>query len=402
MLQRSMISILAESTAPDPALAHPGKGGAQPVTIALQGGGALGAFSWGVLERLLDEPRLAIALASGTSAGAMNAAMLVQGLATGGPAEAKALMEKFWRRVAVAAGSPDLDAGAWLPPFGTLFGPMAEVLRQAAPALPAGQLATNPLLGVLDGLFDRSALGRPGSPGLVVAATRVSTGEPKLFRDAEITVDVLLASACLPQLMPPVEIDGELYWDGGYASNPPLRPLIEAGSPPDVILVRTMPQERPDPPRGNAAIRARSAELAFGAALQQELRSLAVARRLIAELPDPPPPGGALDRLRQARLHAIGAEEAFRALPIGSGLAPPRWDFLCRMRDLGNAAAERWLADNLSAIGVRASLDLAHLAAPLVALPDPPEGDRRPRRQGLRRLLRLGRSDRPARTRRSG
>lgn len=364
-----------------------------PITLALQGGGALGAFSWGVLDRLLDEPRLAIRVASGASAGAMNAAMLVQGLASGGPdggrAEARALLEKFWRRVAVAAGSPDLDAAAWLPPFGALFGPMTNALP--GPALPPGHYVANALRGVLDGLFDPETLGRQGAPSLVVAATKLSTGEPRLFRDGEITTEVLVASACLPQLMPPVELDGELFWDGGFASNPPLRPLIEAGSPPDVILVRTSPAERPEPPRGTDAIHARSAELTFGAALRQELRSLAVARRLIAELPDPPPPDSALDRLRKARLHAIGAEEAFRALPSGSGLAPPRWDFLRRMRSLGHQAADRWLAENLSAIGTRPTLDLAPFAAPLVALPDPgPTGSTKGRAR-LRRLLRLRR-----------
>ena len=240
-------------------------GAARPVTVALQGGGALGAFSWGVLDRLLDEPRLCIAVAGGASAGAMNAAMLVQGLATAGPAEAKRLLEAFWRRVALAAGSPDLDGGvAWLRPFFEVFDPVVEALRHAAEGLPPPRLAPigpNPLRGVLDGLLDPSAFGRAGAPTLVVSATRVRTGEARLFWGAEVTADVLLASACLPQLFPPVEIEGEPFWDGGYASNPPLRPLIEAGAPPDVILVPTRPRERPEPPHGAAAIRERAAEL---------------------------------------------------------------------------------------------------------------------------------------------
>jgi NTE family protein len=341
------------------------------VTLALQGGGALGAFSWGVLDRLLDEPRLRIAVASGASAGAMNAAMLVQGLATGGPAEAKRLLEAFWRRVATAAGSPDLDGAEWLRVFSGVFCPVAEALRRAAkelppPPLPA-PLGPNPLRGVLDGLLDPSAFGKAGAPALVVSATRVRTGEARLFWDAEVTADVLLASACLPQLFPPVEIDGETYWDGGYASNPPLRPLIEAGAPADVILVPTAPMERPEAPHGAADIRARAAELAFGTALRQELRSLAVAQRLLAELPEPPPPASGLARLREARLHVIGAEEALRALPGGSAL-DARWGFLLRLRDLGRDAAERWLGENLAAIGVRPTLDLDLFASPVVAL----------------------------------
>ena len=182
------------------------------MTLALQGGGALGAFTWGVLDRLLEEPRLRIAVASGASAGAMNAALLVQGLATGGPEEAKRLLEAFWRRVAVAAGSPDLDGTDWLRPFLGFLCPVAGALRQAARELPPPQLSLpgpNPLRGVLEGLLDPSAFGKEGAPALVVSATRVRTGEARLFWNAEVTADVLLASACLPQHFPPVEIDGE-------------------------------------------------------------------------------------------------------------------------------------------------------------------------------------------------
>ena len=347
---------------------------AQPVTLALQGGGALGAFSWGVLDRLLEEPRLRIAVASGASAGAMNAAMLVQGLATGGPregaAEARRLLEAFWRRVAVAAGSPDLDGAAWLRPFFGVFGTVADALRHAAKELPPARLAPlgpNPLRGVLNGLLDPSVFGQAGAPTLVVSATRVRTGEARLFWDAEVTADVLLASACLPQVFPPVEIEGEAYWDGGYASNPPLRPLIEAGAPADVILVPTGPMERPEPPHGAADIRERSAEIAFGTALRLELRSLAMAQRLLAELPEPPPAGTGLARLREARLHVIGAEEAFRALPGGSAL-DARWDALRRLRDLGRGSAEGWLEENLEAVGTRPSFDLARFARPAVEI----------------------------------
>jgi NTE family protein len=343
------------------------------VTLALQGGGALGAFTWGVLDRLLEEPRLRVAVVVGASAGAMNAAMLAQGLATGRPEEAKRLLEAFWRRVAVAAGSPDLDRAAdWPWPFKVLYGHVAEALRQSSvqalplPA-PLAALGLNPLRGVLEGLLDTSAFGRPGAPALVVSATRVRTGEARLFRDAEVTADVLLASACLPQVFPPVEIEGELYWDGGYASNPPLRPLIEAGAPADVILVRTAPLERPEPPHGAADVRERAAEIAFGTALRQELRTLAVAQRLVAELPEPPPPGTGLARLREARLHVIGAEEAFRALPGGTAL-DVRWGHLRGLRDLGRDSAERWLCENLDAVGVRPTLDLAPFAGPAVEL----------------------------------
>ena len=254
--------------------------------------------------------------------------------------------------------------------FRRAFGSMTEALRHVARELPPSRLAPigpNPLRGVLDGLLDPSAFGREGAPTLVVSATRVRTGEARLFWGAEVTRDVLLASACLPQLFPPVEIEGELFWDGGYACNPPLRPLIEAGAPPDVILVPTRPRERPEPLHGAADIRERAAEFAFSTALQLELRTLAVAQRLVAELPEAPPPGTGLARLREARLHVIGAEEAFRALPGGSAM-DARWDSLRRLRDLGRDAAERWLDENLAAVGTRPTLDLARFAGPTVEI----------------------------------
>lgn len=338
-----------------------------PVTLALQGGGALGAFTWGVLERLLDEEGLVPAVVSGSSAGAMNGAMLVQGLATGGRPEAKRLLEAFWRRVAVAAGSPDLDGTPWLDLVlrPSLLHAMTDAWRKAASAFPQRQ-AQGLLRQVLDGLLDPRAFGRPGTAHLVVAATKLRTGEPHLFRDREVTADVLLASACLPTLMPPVEIAGELYWDGGFSSNPPLRPLIEATAPADVIVVRTSPLERPEPPRGAEAISARRNELAFDSPLRQELRSIAVARRLLAELPAAPPAGTALAKLCAARLHAIGDDTVFRALPPESA-GTPRWDLFQLLRSQGQVAADAWLVANAGALGQHGTLDLAPFATPLVA-----------------------------------
>ena len=174
----------------------------------MQGGGSLGAFAWGVLDRLLDAPELRIEMVSGTSAGAMNAAMLVQGIATGGAAEAKRLLETFWRRVAAASGSPDIAGPDWLCPFGGIAGSLADAfrrtaagaLRRTARGLSQRELnpfGLNPLRAILADLLEPSVFGSKGTPGLVVSATRVRTGEARLFRDAEVTVDVLLASACV-------------------------------------------------------------------------------------------------------------------------------------------------------------------------------------------------------------
>lgn len=335
-----------------------------PITVALEGGGSLGTFAWGALDRLLDEPDLRIAVASGASAGAMNAAMLVQGLATGGPAEAKRLLERFWRRVAVAAGSPDLPGVDWLSAFSGLMAPMVAALRQHGHYKDAiNPFRINPLRGVLDGLLDPSVFGQPGVPALVVSATNVRTGDPRLFRDAEVTVDVLLASACLPELFPTVEIDGEPYWDGGFTSNPPLRMLIEAGVPEDVIIIRATPASREDAPSGAARIHHRIAEIAFGSPLRQELRTIAVAQHHLADQLEV---SGVLRRIRDARLHMIGAEEEFRAL--GDTHPYPTWTFLQKMHAIGFSTTDEWLAANRHALGRRSSLDLSALAVPATDL----------------------------------
>ena len=336
--------------------------GVCPVTLALEGGGSLGAFTWGVLDRLVDVPRLRIEAVSGSSAGAMNAAMLVQGLATGGPAEAKRLLEAFWQRVAIAAGSLPGPADAWLHMFAGAMAPVVDAVRQTAAVWSpgAGQGGINPLRGILGELLDPAAFASPRAPTLVVAATRVRTGETRLFQGAEVTVDALLASACLPQLFPAVEIDGETYWDGGYSSNPPLRPLIEAGAPSDILVVRTTPLARPSAATDAASINERANEIAFGSALRHELRSLAVAQALLADVPPIP---GPLARLRDARVHMLGAEDEFRAMRGGSR-QDPTWSFLSKTRDLGHRAADRWLAEHLPMIGTRSTVDLAQFAGP--------------------------------------
>lgn len=350
--------MLRHFDAPSPALVSP-----RPITLALEGGGALGSFTWGVLERLLDRPELAIQVVSGTSAGALNGAMLVQGLVSGGPAAAKDLLEVFWHRVAIAAGSIPGASGRWLQMFAGSIAPMVDAVRQAGSALSPGvsPFSINPLRGILLELLHPPLFGAPGAPELVVAATRVRTGEARLFRREEVSVDALLASSCLPQLFPAVEIDGEAYWDGGYSSNPPVRPLIEGGAPSDVLIVRTLPPERAGLPTGSAAVKDRLSEITFGTPLRGELRSLAVAQSSLEGVSDLPPP---LARLRDARVHMIVPELGFDT----SSALHPTWSSLSEMRELGHVAADRWLAENLPALGLRSSLDLGQF----VPVPPPP------------------------------
>ena len=337
----------------------PGTSTARPITLALEGGGSLGAFVWGVLDRLLEVPDLRITVVSGTSAGAINGAMLVQGLATGGPPAAQRLLETFWRRVAIATGSLPGPFSNWWHLIAGAMAPAVDVVRHAGTALSpgVGRTGINPLRGILTELLNRPAFGCPGVPELVVAATRVRTGAVRLFRGAEVSVDALLASACLPQLFPPVEIEGEAYWDGGYTSNPPVRPLIEAGAPADVLIVRTQPLERLGTPSGAVAVQERVNEITFGSALRGELRTLALAQALLAGVADLPAP---LVRLRDARVHMIGAEAEFQAMPGGSR-QDPTWAFLSDMHELGVVAADRWLAENLALVGTRSSFDLSLL-----------------------------------------
>ena len=331
---------------------------ARPVLLALQGGGSHGAFQWGVLDRLLEHPGLTIMAVSGASAGAMNAAMLVQGLATGGVAEAKRLLSELWRRVAAAGGSLDLDLAPWPWSVPGAF----ELLRRSSRVPPqlGVVLGLNPLRSVLQDLLDPAVFGRPGAPAVVVSATRVTTGEARLFCDGEVSVDALLASACLPQIFSAVEIDGEAYWDGGYSANPPLRPLIELGGASDIVLVRTGPADRPQIPRNGNDVLTRSTELAFACALREELRSLADLRRL---LPDDDGLPAGLSRLRDTRLHMIEAEEAFRGLRTRSKL-DATWSFLRELHLLGRRTAEEWLKAHAAALGERSTLDLARFATP--------------------------------------
>jgi NTE family protein len=320
------------------------------VTLALEGGGALGAFTWGVLERLLDARSLRIEVVSGASAGAMNAAMLAQGLSGGSVEEAKRCLKAFWRGVALDEPFPIPLTRRLLPSF-------MESAWQDASLLLCPNF--NPLRAIVTGLLDPTALSSAAAPRIVVSATSVRTGKARFFGNSEITPDVLLASSCLPTVFAPVLIDGEAYWDGGFSSNPPLWPLIEAGAPSDIIIIRTAPLERPNAPLTRQDVRERANEIAFGAPLRQELRSLASAQRALRYVPLLP---SRLRRLRNARIHMIGADADFSSLPSGSYL-DTSWSFFSRMRALGNRTAEAWLETNLPAIGRASTVPASQFAA---------------------------------------
>ena len=255
------------------------------IDLALQGGGAHGAFTWGVLDRLLEEDWLRIDGISGTSAGAMNAVVLASGYAAEGRNGARRALEGFWRRVSDAARlSPfqrtplDMILGRWTLDNSPVYIAMDLAARIFSP-YDLNPLGTNPLKDILNSsvAFERIA---KFPIRLFVTATNVQTGRGRVFRNGDITPDVLLASACLPTMFQAVEIDGEPYWDGGYTGNPTLTPLVRECTSEDTILVQINPVEREGTPRMAREILDRLNEISFNATLLKELRMIAILRQL--------------------------------------------------------------------------------------------------------------------------
>ena len=251
----------------------------QGVALALQGGGAHGAFTWGALDRLLEDG-IAIDRVCGVSSGAITGAMLVQGLVRGGPAQARAELRRLWDRVASAHALSPLRAGPldrWLWGWDISNTPawwsMDMAMRMFGPAQ-INPFGLNPLRGVLADLLDRRRLADPAAPRLTVAATEVATGQALLFGNAAITVEVLLASACIPSVFPAVELDGRPCWDGGYAGNPPLGPLLDPAPPETLVLIRAQAARRPGLPASQAEIANRLTEIAGQNLLAAELAAL--------------------------------------------------------------------------------------------------------------------------------
>jgi len=321
------------------------------VDVALQGGGAHGAFTWGVLDRLLEEDTLEIEGISGTSAGAMNAVALAQGLASGGPKAAKALLETYWMAVSDAArASPirrslwDRMAGRWSLDLSPSY-VLSQYFTRTFSPYQFNPFDMNPLRDIVVDCFDFDLINTVQNPRLFLGATNVRTGRPKIFRQPQITADTVMASACLPFLYKAVEIDGEAYWDGGYMGNPPLFPLIDETEARDILLVQINPFRRDEIPTTAAEIENRLNEITFNGSLIKELRSVAYLWELIHH--------EQLDRAayRDARLHMIGAEEAMQALSASSKLNAER-AFLLHLRETGWTTADAWLAANLDKIGV--------------------------------------------------
>ena len=328
------------------------------IDLALQGGGAHGAFTWGVLDRLLQEPRLRIDGISGTSAGAMNAAVLIDGYETGGAAGARAALQAFWDAVSRAARfsplqrSPfDVMLGRWTLDYAPMY-LAADLMARVFSPYDLNPQGFNPLRRILDARLDLGRIARSRIK-LFVTATNVHTGRGRVFRNAEVTADVLLASACLPTLFQAVQIDGAYYWDGGYSGNPTITPLVRECESQDTIIVQVNPVARAQAPTSARDILNRLNEVSFNAVLLKELRMMALLRQVA------PADGSECARWAAMRMHHI-ASDVVAALGSSSKLNA-EWAFLTMLRDEGRRCAEPFLNDHGANLGTRASLDLDRL-----------------------------------------
>ena len=330
------------------------------IDLALQGGGSHGAFTWGVLDRLLEERWLDIAGISGTSAGAMNAAVLADGWTQGGAEGARSALDAFWRQVSQAAALSPLQRspvdrlmGRWTLDTSPAYIAMDVTSRLLSP-YDLNPFGLNPLRAILARSIDFDRLTR--SPILLfVTATSVRTGRGRIFRNAEISADVLLASACLPTMFQAVDVNGEAYWDGGFAGNPTITPLVRETDAHDTIIVQINPTERPQTPRSAPEILNRVNEISFNSSLAKELRMIALLRQVV----DPGRGEGA--RWAQMRTHRM--ETAMLAQFGASSKLNAEWEFVSMLRAEGRRAADEFLNAHGSDLGVRSTAHLDVLLA---------------------------------------
>jgi NTE family protein len=330
------------------------------VDLALQGGGSHGAFTWGVLDRLIEEPWLRIEAISGTSAGAMNAALVADGWTQGGAEGARAALDAYWRRVSHAAAFSPLQRtpldrlmGRWTLDTSPAYVTMDLMARVLSP-YDLNPLGFNPLRAILDESIDFGRLAR-APIRLFITATNVRTGRGRIFRNAEITAEVLLASACLPTMFQAIEIDGEPYWDGGYAGNPTLTPLVRESDAHDTILVQINPRERPDPPRTANEILNRLNEISFNSPLMKELRMIA----LLRQVADPGHGEGA--RWAGMRTHRIMTDTL--AEFGASSKLNAEWEFVSLLKQEGRKSADVFLEAHGDDLGQRSTADIDVLLA---------------------------------------
>ncbi|RQS22965.1 MULTISPECIES: patatin-like phospholipase family protein [unclassified Burkholderia] len=330
----------------------------KPIALALQGGGMHGAFTWGVLDRMLEDGRLDIEGVSATSAGAMNAAVLAYGLHKGGADGARQALHDFWH--AVAQSAERYNPLRWMPwlkgthSFGLDHSPLyafADMMLRVFSPYQFNPNNLNPLREVLESQVDFDALRKHCPIRLYVCATNVETGKIRLFTGADLSADAVLASACVPTLFQAVSIDGEYYWDGGYMGNPAIYPLIYNCATRDVVIVHINPLVRRGVPITAAEILNRISEISFNSSLMREMRAIAFVTDLIQQ--------GTIQRgeMKEMLIHSIRADDALSALSVSSKYNAD-WGFLSELHDHGRREADAWLAHHYGNIGQRSSIDI--------------------------------------------
>ncbi|MHA7851125.1 patatin-like phospholipase family protein [Roseovarius sp.] len=330
------------------------------INLALQGGGAHGAFTWGVLDRLLEDDGIEIAGISGTSAGALNGAALKSGMLEGGHAGARENLSWLWEQMGAVR---DIRMPAWM--AGAMPAPgavsaaleasvpfaMVDAMTRAVSPYAYGPFYVNPLERIA-AQFHYDKVCSDAGPRFFVGATNVHNGKIRVFTGDDISTDSLLASACLPTLFKAVEIDGEHYWDGGYTGNPALFPLFAPELPEDILIVHINPLVREDVPKSPQEIQNRINEISFNSSLLRELRAIGFVQRLLED--------GSLTpgTMKRVHVHMIADDVLMRELSVASKLMPTPY-LLHRLRDAGYAAAETFLQTHRDDLNQRSSVDLA-------------------------------------------
>ncbi len=329
--------------------------GQKVINLALQGGGSHGAFTWGVLDRLLEDERIAVEGISATSSGAINAVVFADGLAAGGREGARAALRQFWKRLSEIATSgifqpSPLDRIS--PDFGLDRSPgylFIDALSYFFSPYLLNPLDYNPLRDLLEELVDFKRLREVRPVKLFLCATNVRTGKVKVFGSEDICAPHVLASTCLPLLMRPVEIDGEHYWDGGFSGNPAIFPVIYECDARDIIMVHVTPADRPDLPATSHAAMNRIQEIAFNSSLIREMRAITFVTRLIDD--------GQYSDGKRILMHVIEAEDVTRQLSNSSKLNGD-WSLLSYLYTIGRERADKWLKCHFDSLGVKSTVDL--------------------------------------------
>jgi NTE family protein len=331
------------------------------INLALQGGGAHGAFTWGVLEQLLSDERLSVEGISGTSAGAVNAVMLADGLISGGREEAQKRLADFWRAVSSTGNLPSLQREvlqrlmSFTPLEGTPVQAWLNSVSRYFSPYDVNPLNINPLKGLIERFVDFERLRAAEDLQLFISATNVQTGRVRIFPRAKITADAVMASACLPALFRAVEIDGVPYWDGGYLGNPVIFPFFRSTETEDVLIVQINPLMRHTTPTSAKEIMNRVNEITFNSSLLSEYRAIEFVSRLIDQgrLPRGTGPG----EYRRINVHRVVLDGEGKAYTADSKLSTD-YDFFEMLRDNGRRAARRFLAAHFDDIGSQSTVDL--------------------------------------------